>query len=176
MNEQKHAKVQIKIILLIIFAILLASGFVKPADAKGHVGELGLDLNITSYHAERCFSKCTRKFNEFNYGLTGTYRPTRSIELWGGFLKNSFHQTSIFGAVNFNARFDVVSNIRLYPGVGIGLINGYDGTPLKGTYKDTGITYIFVPNITAQKNRFRFNIGLLPIDTYVLTFRAGIAF
>jgi len=176
MNKMKVARASIRTNLIILAVLLVSSLFIRPAAANTDVDKFGLDLNLGSYHLKRCYSNCTKKFNEFNYGLTGTYRPTEHIELWAGFVRNSFNQSSKFGVINFNNTYFTDSKIKLIPGIGLGFVDGYGNTPVKVTFGDTGIAPIVMPNLTIQKNHHRLNVGLTFANTTVITVRAGLTF
>ena len=79
-----------RILGLITASILMAGLLGAPKTAQAETGDMGIDVNLFSYHLERCFSNCTREFNEVNAGLTYTYQAHDHAEILVGFLKNSF--------------------------------------------------------------------------------------
>ena len=138
-------------------------------------GDMGLDINLFSFHIKRCYSNCTREFNEVNTGLTYTYQAHNRAQVMAGFLKNSFNENSKFLAINFTARDYRVGRLTFTPAFAIGGVDGYEDTPVQLTYK--GIAPVLMPNLTVKHDIYRFNIGILPsADTASFTSRIGIVF
>jgi len=135
------------------------------------------DASLRSYHiADRCYSKCSKTYNESNYGLGFTATMTKHSEITLGFLENSFYQQSFYGTVNFMKALYLTNGIVIKPSLALGMANGYKGTPGKLANED-GIVPVVSPNISLYVSRIHFNLGVLPsAATAVAIFRAGVRF
>ncbi len=165
------------ILSLVTASLFMATlvGATTTAQAAGKRGEMGVDLNLFSFHLKRSYSKGTKEFNEINPGLTYTYQAHKHSQIMAGFLKNSFNHSSKFLALNFTTRDFRMGALTLTPAFAVGAVDGYKDTPVKLKYK--GIVPILMPNVTMKLKKFRFNVGILPsANTASFTFRTGIVF
>jgi len=160
--------------LFVLVAILTSeSAFAsKPFDRFNT-----FDVSLRSYHiADRCYAKCTKTYNEENYGLGFTATMTRHSEITLGFLENSFYKQSYYGTVNFMKTLHLSRSIVIKPSFALGIANGYKDTPGK-LASEEGIVPVISPNISLYANKLHFNIGVLPsARTAVAIFRAGVRF
>ena len=136
-----------------------------------------VDVSLRSYHiGKRCYSKCTKKYNESNYGLGFSTTVSKRTGITLGFLQNSFDQTSYFGTINFRKTFRISPKIALVPKLSVGVANGYKDTPGKLANED-GIVPVLSPNISLYTGPLHMNVGILPsANTGVVIFRAGLRF
>lgn len=156
----------------LIALVLLLSTHNVFADNK----RLRLDLNIGSYHTDRCYAGCTKEYNEFNPGIGLAYEMTRNANLVGGYLINSFDADSFYLGVNTKLNYQLL-NVRIEPGVFFGAVTGYDKiSELSSSGDNVRPVAMFNTSFTSPYG-FQLNLGFLPggiaSKSGVVTFRVG---
>jgi len=162
------------LLIVITLAISLFSDFVY-ASKKHHT----LDLNLLSFHTQRCYSECTKNFNEINFGFTISYDSGYNFSVFSGTLRNSFNNQSVYIGVNpyFDLKF-LGDNSMIRTGLLLGVVNGYADTIAKSTIHENGdVAPIVSPNISLFYHRLHLNFGVVPSSgTTVFTSRVGVWF
>lgn len=158
--------------------VLLVLAFISmPAKAEAVKSFDSIDISLRSYHFnDRCWSGCTKKFNEANYGMGITKQVRSNTDVVIGFLQNSFEKTSIYGMFNFNFKMGMkqAGNVTFKPGIALGVANGYGETVAKNW---NGWVPVISPNVSMYMGRLHLNVGVLPsANTVVGIFRAGVRF
>jgi len=141
--------------------------------------DLWLDVNVGSYHStsEYCEKDKCKKYNQFNYGLGLSYEISKSLELTGGYFRNSFDKNSFYAGTKIKHDF-VVNGFTISPGVVISITTGYNNT----TVNASRMQLFGMPTISVSYSRFRGVFGILPLrligasDTDIIAFQAGIKF
>jgi hypothetical protein len=157
-----------------ILSVLLAfssTAQATPTKASPQNHTWRLDVHGLSRHFDRCHSKCTKQYNEQNFGLGLAYKVNKTFDLMAGFYDNSFNVQSTYVGVNIGHTFG-----HFTPGIMIGGINGYTFDGLE----ESEFGPALLPNVSFDADRFQINVGYIPADfggkSAVLTFRAGFRF
>ena len=121
-----------------------------------------------------------RSYNSANYGAGLKYGFTDYVDGFVGFYDNSYYKTSFYAGVNIKRDFHPIdTKFRIAPGLKLGLVSGYDGTPDDDTTIGPGnTTPLVVPNVEFGYGRYYINTGFIPAigeqSTWVVMSQAGI--
>ncbi len=154
--------------------IILYSGLTHSTE-----GDLWLDVNVASYHtsSEYCYNGRCQEYNQFNYGAGISYEVHKSLELTGGYFRNSYNKNSFYGGGKIKHDF-LIKKFVVTPGVMLGVMTGYEDTEVDASK----IQPIALPTLGLAYGKFRGVVGYLPISLIgagsanVITFQAGIKF
>lgn len=122
------------------------------------MAESWLDINLTSDHSMGYYIQNGKRhtYNEHNYGFGITNELTDNLDFRAGVFENSFYRTSFYGAVNLKKEFG--NDIKIVPGINIGLVSGYKGT----IESNSTLRTMVIPNMSIQVFYFRANVGYIP--------------
>lgn len=114
-----------------LYQIALVGAILFSPTAYGDTDNVSIELNGYSIHgAEKYWDKnrkIYRSYNSFNRGIGVKYGLTEYLDMVAGGYKNSYYKTSFYGGVVVKKDFHF-DNVRVTPGVKVGLVTGYDGT------------------------------------------------
>jgi hypothetical protein len=146
----------------LIFTLALAS---IPAH-----GETTLDINGWSRHSAATYTHLgdTRKYNSQNLGLGVTWSASRIFELSAGWYNNSYYQTSVYASARIKYDWNI-SKLIISPGVGIGIVTGYDSTPARAY----AIQPLALPNLRVSYCGYGVTLGYIPGNVSVLTLQGN---
>jgi len=155
-------------------AILAAAVLVSlPAQA-----DTFLDINGFSQHSLPYYNYAgeRHRFNESNAGLGITHEVYNNLEAKAGFYDNSYNKESLYIAANFKLPW-VVREITLSPSIAVGLVSGYNNTPMHSgmlqpyvmpnfqiRYKHAGMLLGYIPGAESGKNE-------VPVSVVTLQFQ-----
>lgn len=168
-----------KFILFLLFSVSIAYNVAHKVVHAGE-GQVWGEYHVGSNHSKPGYNQTTHyrgigggytetkfvKYNEQNTGGGLVYEVSDTFEVSTGFYKNSFNNTTLYGAVDFHM-------YRTYPvafGITIGRVSGYRDVP--------GATdYMALPNIVFGTDKVRVKVGYIPFgDVKVTTLTVGLAF
>ena len=148
-------------------ALIIAGLLLVVADAHSVHSQYWGEYHVGSNHSQPGYFDRNgyREFNENNTGGGITYEIDNNVEVLGGFFKNSYNNTAVYGGFDFHtsrARYVSV-------GVALGPITGYKDTP-QNAY------WMVLPNVVFGNDKVRTKIGYIPGDVSVMTLTVGIGF
>jgi hypothetical protein len=121
-----------------------------------------------------------RKFNSANFGLGLKYGLAKYADAFVGFYDNSYDKTSFYGGVNIKRDFHPGGGkFRVAPGLKLGLVTGYAGTPDNDAAWGPGDTApMAIPNIEVGYGSVYTNAGYIPAvgenSTWAVMVQGGI--
>ena len=144
---------------LLLLLLLLITVPVQASDTW-------LDIHIVSKHSSNPYD-----FNENNSGIGLSKSINTNMGIGLGTYTNSFNKTSNYVGVDLHTTDSNMVSV----GVTIGMVSGYDGTPMYPFGESTLPIPILLPSITINPtNYFRIMLGVTPPMTKnssaVLTF------
>ncbi len=113
-------------------------------------------------------------YNQVNLGLGVSYEFVDGIDARVGFFDNSFHELSVYGAMNWHTSYSRFVAV----GVQVGVISGYQDTPI-GTGEP--VMFMALPALSFQASDYRIEFGYIPSGstataTDVITMTIGMRF
>ena len=161
--------------------LIVALTVISPVSADE--GDIWIDINGISKHfggEDQIFTDTDgrrREFNETNIGLGVTYEAGKWYEIKAGFYENTYYKTTAYAGAN--VAYDLrIGDLVVSPGVTVGLVTGYDDTPMQVW----AIQPMAMPTLSVQYKSVRLNIGYMPLNQVfnrgndIITFQLGLKF
>lgn len=152
----------------------------RYGELKDLVGHPGCCKAAEDYKSVYVLEEKRTNYNSANYGLGLKYGMAKYADAFVGFYDNSYNQTSFYAGVNLKRDFyPVGGKFRVAPGVKIGLVTGYEGTPDDdNAWGPGGTAPMAIPNVEVGYDRFYVNTAYIPkvgtATTSVIMVQGGI--